>query len=102
MSSALKGQESKKKTSRLSLQNEFRRGNVCQEVSSSCPDCHCPRSAVFLFPADVTPLTPDPCRQEKSSGETCAKWPSKSSATPTVTTMLSLLRTAMASVGITT
>jgi hypothetical protein len=53
MSSALKGQQFKKTTSRLSLQNEFRQRNVCQEVSSSCPDCHCPRSAVFLFPADV-------------------------------------------------
>ena len=102
MWSAPKEQGCKKTTSRTLLQNAFRQPSGCQEVSSSCPDCHCPRSAVFLFPADVTPLTPDPCRQEKSSGETCAKWPSKSSATPTVTTMLSLLRTAMASVGITT
>ena len=48
MSSALKGQQSKKKTSQISLQNAFRRRNICQEASSSCPDCQCPRSAVFL------------------------------------------------------
>jgi hypothetical protein len=48
MSSALKGQQSKKKTSQISSQNAFRRRSICQEASSSCPDCQCPRLAVFL------------------------------------------------------
>jgi hypothetical protein len=43
--SAPKEQRYKKTTSRISLQNAFRPPSACQEASSSCPSCRCPRSA---------------------------------------------------------
>lgn len=46
MWSAPKEQGCKKTTSRTLLQNAFRQPSGCQEVSSSCPSCHCPRSAM--------------------------------------------------------
>ena len=46
MWSAPKEQGCKKTTSRILLQNAFRQPSGCQEVSSSCPSCHCPRSAM--------------------------------------------------------